>query len=262
MKFIKSDDIAVIDDFRKKLYTRFVGPLDAMWELLHIPSSASYLIENETVTIGHCCIDEEGQLLQMFLQNEYKHLMNNAIEELIEVKLITGARLSSIEPISFNACLVHSKSTIENTSCFHYSGSPSANQPLLNIELVSEEDIPAIKDFLLSQLGFDDNFGYTENLVSRKEIYQIRESNIILATSECRLSDTQPDFADLGVIVNKSYQGKGMATQILRQQAKRVVEMNRRPICSTTPDNIASKKAIERAGFYRAHIIFDMDFTN
>ena len=58
----------------------------------------------------------------------------------------------------------------------------------------------------------DDTFGYTENLVARKEIFMLTESNIIIATSECRMSVSQTEIADLGIIVNHDFQGKGLAT--------------------------------------------------
>ena len=46
----------------------------------------------------------------------------------------------------------------------------------------------------------DDTFGYTENLVARKVIFMVKESDVIIATRECRMSDTQPEIADLGII--------------------------------------------------------------
>lgn len=260
MKFIKTENTATINEFRIKLYQKFTAPMDAMWEALYIASSQAYLIENETQTIGYCCIDDQNSLLQLFLSEEKNHLIDSIVQSLVESKLISSAKLSSIEPVSFNACLSNSKSIQTNTLCFQYSNKPLENKYPLNIDLVSKENIPAIKAFLKDQISFDDNFGYTENLVERKEFYMVKESDNIIATSECRLSDSQPEFADLGVIVNKDYQGKGIATQVLQLQAKRVQEANRKPICSTTVDNIASRKAIEKAGFYCSHIIFDISF--
>ena len=130
----------------------------------------------------------------------------------------------------------------------------------LNVELVSQTDILKIKSFLKQQIGMDDTFGYTENLVNRQEIYMVKEADEIIATSECRWSDTQPEIADVGIIVGKNHQGKGIATQVLQLQANRVIEAKRKPICSTTMDNIASQKAIKKAGFYCSNIIFDIQF--
>jgi predicted acetyltransferase len=181
-------------------------------------------------------------------------------KQIIQSKLISLASLSAIEPVSFNACLFFSKSIKANTFLYQYSNRPSENELILMVEPVLKEDISGVKTFLKEQIGFDDTFGYTENLVERKEIYLLKESGVIIATSECRLSDSQAEVADLGIIVNKDYQGKGIATQVLKQQILRAREKNRKPICSTTVDNLASQKAIEKAGFYRSNIIFDMSF--
>ncbi len=188
--------------------------------------------------------------------------MDKAITSLIATGFISSARLSSSEPVVFNSCLFHSKSIKANTLCFQHSNKIIKNRASLNLQLVSKDDIPAIKIFLKEQVGMEDTFGYTENLVARKEIYLIKESNVIIATSECRMSDTQPEVADLGIIVKRDHQGRGIATQVMQMQANRVLDSNRRPICSTTLDNIASRKAIERSGFYCSNIIFDIKFTD
>ena len=186
--------------------------------------------------------------------------MHNAIGLLVEAELIKSASLSSNEPIAFNACLLHSKSIRPNTFCFQHLNKAIEVKSSLNIRLVAVEDIPNVKTFLKEQVGMEDTFGYTENLVARKEIYLLMENGVIVATSECRRSDSQLKIADIGVIVNRDHHGKGIATQIIKQQVNRVLNVNRKPICSTTIDNIASRKAIEKAGFYCSNVIFDINF--
>lgn len=260
MKFIKTDNTSDIDEYREELYLRFTAPLDAMWEQLYIASSQHYLINEDEKNIGYCCIDDKGCLLQIFLNEAYNYLMDKVVLSLIESKLISSASLSAIEPVSFNACLFFSKSIKANTFLYQYSNRPLEKGGYLKVEPVLKEDISIVKTFLKEQIGFEDTFAYTENLVERKEIFLLKESGVIVATSECRLSDSQAGVADLGIIVNKDYQGKGIATQVLKQQVLRAREANRKPICSTTVTNLASQKAIERAGFYRSNIIFDISF--
>jgi len=262
MKFIKTDVTPAIHEFRSELYRRFSAPIDGMWEKLFIASSQHYLIINEGQNIGYCCIDDKNSLNQLYLCSESNYLMDRVVQTLVELKLISSAKLSSIEPVSFNACLANSKSVQINTFCFQHLNSPLEREFTLNVELVSKENTQAVRVFLKDQIGFDDNFGYVENLVKRKEQYMIRESGIIIATGECRLSDSQVGFADIGVVVNKDFQSKGLGTQVLQQLVKRAQQANRMPICSTTYDNIASKKAIEKAGFYCSHIIFDIEFID
>lgn len=262
MKFVKTENNETINNFRVKLYSKLVAPIDAMWEQLYIGSSQHFLIVNNSGTIGYCSIDSEKSLKQIFLLGDFNYLMSNTIKRLIDEELIISASLSSNEPNSFNACLFHSNSVKTNTFCFEYSDRPVENKPEMNVKCVTQEDISDIKAFFKNQIEFDDTFGYTENLVQRKELYLVKEDDTIIATSECRMSDSQKKIADVGIIVNKEFQGKGIATQILKQQAKRAQKVNRKPICSTTLDNTASKRAIEKAGFYCSNIIFDISFTN
>jgi predicted acetyltransferase len=260
MNFMKTDNTSIVNGLRAKLYQKFIAPIDAMWELLYISSAQPYLIENEDHTIGYFCVNDEGCLLQLFLLEEFLSKMDEVVVNLISSGLIRSASLSAIEPVSFNACLNHSESIQANTYCFQHSNKPIDLKPDYFLELVSIDDIPTVKAFLKEQIGMDDTFGYTENLVLRKEILMVRESDLIIATSECRLSDSQPDIADLGIIVNRDYQGQGIATQVMKMQINRVLKANRKPICSTTVDNQASQRMIGKAGFYCSNIIFDINF--
>ena len=260
MNFIKTDDTTIINKYRKELYQQFSTAIDGMWEVVYIASSQAYLIKNKNQNIGYCCINIEGSLTQVFLCEGHNYLMDKVIQSLIESKLISSAKLSSIDPISFNTCLAYSKSVDVNTYCFQYSNQQKVDQELLKMALVSQEEINTIQKFFKDQVAFDDNFGYTENLVQRKELYVFKDSNQIIATGECRLSDSQVEFADIGVIVNRDFQKKGLGTKVLRCMTQKAQEANRQPICSTTFDNIASKRAIEKAGFFCSHIIFDINF--
>jgi len=260
MKFRKSNVTNTIGAFRIKLYQTLTAPIDAMWEQLYVDSSQHYLIKNSDYTLGYCCINEEGCLIQIFLETEFRRNMHKVIEELIKSKLVSSASLSSNEPIGFNACLFHSKSIQTNTFCFAHLNSTIEVNSALSVQLASSEHIPSIKAFLKDQVGMDDTFGYTENLVNRKEIFMVLESGVLIATSECRMSDSQPETADLGIIVNRDYQGKGIATQVMQMQVNRVLKAGRKPICSTTLENIASRKVIEKSGFYCSNIIFNITF--
>ncbi|PCJ65284.1 MAG: GNAT family N-acetyltransferase [Bacteroidetes bacterium] len=260
MNFTKTDNTNTINNLRSQLYQTLIAPIDAMWEQLYIGSSQHYLIEQDDSTIGYCCIDDNKSLVQIFLGEEYNSNMQQVISRLIESKLIASASLSSNEPIAFNACLSLSQSITTNTFCFEHTNTIRDVESTLQVDLVTTKDIPSIKAFLKEQVGMDDTFGYTENLVERKEIFMIQESNTLIATSECRMSNSQPEVADIGIIVHSDYQSKGIATQIMQLQVNRVLEAKRRPICSTTSDNKASRRMIEKSGFHCTNTIFDITF--
>lgn len=262
MNFTKTDNTETINNLRSQLYQKLTAPIDAMWEQLYIRSTQHYFIENNNKTFGYCCINDEGCLVQIFLLEAYNLKIEIVITALIDSKLISAASLSSNEPISFNTCLALSKGIKANTFCFEHANTPIDIAPAMKLELVTTDDIPSVKAFIKEQVGMDDTFGYTENLVSRKEIFMVNEAGVIIATSECRMSDSQPEIADLGIIVNRNFQGKGIATQVMQMQVNRVLKANRKPICSTTLDNVAARKAIEKSGFYCTNIIFDISLSD
>lgn len=260
MKFVEVDDLDLVNPLRTQLYSRLKNPVDGMWENLYIAQSTHYLVKMDDDTAGYFCVDSDKSLLQIFLVDKYINIFEDVISKLISYKIVKSASLSAIDPNSFNICLLYSQSIEPNTYLFEYLDPEFSIDYSLDIEIATEKDIPEIINFMKEQIYFDDTFGYTKNLVEREEFYMIHKGDTLIAISEIRLSDTQTEYADLGVVLSKDYRGKGKATKILYQQAQRAIKLGRKPICSTTFNNTGSKKAIEKAGFYISNIIFDLKF--
>jgi len=262
INFNKSEVTKEIINYRKELYTSFVTPLDGMWEALYIANATSYLIENKGCEIGYCCIDVDRSLNQIFLKDSHRYLMNTVVAELINTSMIISAHLSSIEPISFNTCLLFSKSIQTNTINYTFSSVQEKNVSagILSLNKATIHEGDKIRAFFKKEIGFDDSFGYTVNLIQRGEIYIVEEEGGIIATGECRLSDSQPAYADVGMVVKNTNRKKGLGTKVLFELVNIALKNKREPICSTTVDNLASQKAIERAGFYNSHTVFKMNF--
>jgi predicted acetyltransferase len=257
----KKSEHADIQSFRQVYYQQIIAPLDSMWESLYIQQSTPYLIQLEEIEIGFCCIDSEKSITQAYIQSSHQYLMQAVITQLIKEKLANSAKLSSIEPISFNAALYLSKS-IEKDS-INYQYIPAQTQQTvanLSLQLGQKADADKLRAYMKEEFGFDDNFGYTDERIERQEIYYLSDSEGVLATGECRLSDSQPRFADIGMSVRANQRGKGVATNVLAQLVQLAKNQNRIPICSTTVGNIAAQKAIVRAGFSPSHIIFRINF--
>jgi len=262
INFCQSELTDTVIQYRKQLYSNFIASLDGMWEALYIANATVYLIKNKEEEIGYCCIDQDKGLNQLFLIDAHRYLMNTVVTELINKCLIISAHLSSIEPTLFNTCLLSAKSIQANTINYTFSSEQEkrVGTDVLNLNKATTLDADRIRAFFKEEIGFDDSFGYTDNLIQRGEIYVVEEGNVVLATGECRLSDSQPEYADVGMVVKQHNRKKGLGTRVLSELVNIALENKRKPICSTTVDNIASQKAIERAGFYNSHIVFKMSF--
>jgi len=262
IKFIKSEITEEVLDYRKQLYNSFTAPLDGMWEALYIANATNYLIKYEGKEIGYCCIDQDKSLNQLFLKESHRYLMKTIVAELINRSVIILAHLSSIEPTVFNTCLLFSKAIEANTINYTFSSVQEKNVSagILNLNKATIHEGDKIRAFFKEEIGFEDSFGYTENLIKRGEIYIVEEENVIIATGECRLSDSQPEYADVGMVVKNTNRKKGLGASVLSELLTIALKRKRKPICSTTVDNVAAQKAIERAGFYNSHTVFKMNF--
>lgn len=262
ISFSQSESTETIINYRKQLYTSFITPLDGMWESLYIANATSYLIKNEGEEIGYCCVDQDKSLNQLFLKDSHRYLMNTVVTELINKGLIVSVHLSSIEPTLFNTCLLFAKSIQANTINYTFSSEQEkrVGTGILNLNKATTLDADRIRAFFKAAIDFEDSFGYTENLIQRGEIYVVEKDNVVIATGECRLSDTQPTYADVGMVVKQHNRKKGLGTRVLSELVNIALENKRKPICSTTVDNIASQKAIEKAGFYNSHTVFKISF--
>ena len=102
--------------------------------------------------------------------------------------------------------------------------------------------------------------GYIANLVARGELFALRRGGELIGTGECRVSETQPPYADLGVIVGRDHRRQGVASHILRWLKDHCYGRDLDPICSTTVDNIGAQKAIVRAGFLSRQRMVEVSF--
>ena len=106
--------------------------------------------------------------------------MKTIISELVSQKKMSGAKLSSIEPISFNAALELSYSNKIDTINYCYSETRQTKCNEISLIHAKKSDLDRIKQFYKIEGGFDDQFGYVENIIKRNELYmcEINEENV------------------------------------------------------------------------------------
>lgn len=83
----------------------------------------------------------------------------------------------------------------------------------------------------------------------------------MVATGECIPSQTQPPYADVGMVAARAYRGRGLGSSMLMRLKQYCYAAGWQPICSCAADNHASKKAIEKAGFISEHSMVTMMFS-
>lgn len=264
-------DIAALSELKSQYLKGTTAPLDGMWLFGFLPMAKQIAFIDEGEILGYCCVNAEGYLLQLFVKPELIQRSGVIFRALITggfpgLEPIKGVYVSTAEPQMLSLCVdVFSAFEVQ---ALMYQLAPEGARPTGDVDVTLEPLEPSQLEeaiaFCLENIGAPEEWlrGYLGNLISRRELNGLWRDGRLVATGECRgHDDAQTQYADLGMIVAKGERGKGIATQVLRRLVEISQAKGLAPICSTDMANIASQKAITRAGFFSYNRIlrFDVD---
>lgn len=253
----------------KAAYLRsLVAPMDGMWESGLIPRAPHWEIHLDDHLTGFCVITDEGALLQLHLRPECQAAAKGVLDFLRSEHGVRKAVVSTVDPWFLSFALDRHESVTVHTLMYDLPGSPApsstdASKP--DLVRLDPESLDAAVDLQVACLAGNEALrewllDYSGRLITRGELLLLRSDEAWLGLGEFRRSETQPGVVDVGMMVSPGHRRQGWATEILRRLARQALDEGLRPICSTTVDNIASRTAIERAGFVPRHRILDVCF--
>ena len=254
-------------ELRKSFYNSLTSPFDGMWDELVHDHGQLWGFYDEDQLIGYCSKDDEGQLINFFLKENYANQKVELFKRVLFLLEIRYAIVSTNNPDFLVVSLEKSKNMkvhsylFENTKDVDGVGShqildsfkfePANKDDFENLVLFCEKNIEADTGWLKM---------YLERLMDRNEIYLLKNKDQIIASCEIRKSDTQQGIIDLGVIVDHAYRKKGIGSALMAAGRKMSLKQNLDPICSCEQQNIGSKKMIENAGFTSTNMILKITF--
>ncbi len=257
---VTNDDIAAL---RADYLAKLAAPFDGMWEAF-AGMATPWAFSVDGKLVGFAAVNGERQILQFFLRNEFD--ARDLFARLIGEQDVKGAVVPSCDTQALALALDHQKSL--KTAAIMYDF--PAKAPNAPAQFPADTEFTPVTPVMLDQavqfahqtLGASEEWlnGYFAGLVSRHELFALWQDGQIIATGECRVSDTQQGIADVGMVVGKNNRRSGIATNVLRALAEEARAKALQPICSTETSNIGAQKAITRAGFVSTHRILDITF--
>ncbi len=241
------------------------APLDGMWETFADIANHYQITKNDR-PMGYCAVNEDRKLLQFYtdVTCDAAEAYNAAVESLdIQGAIVPTSdslglalALDFQHSISINALMYRFPASVPRPAAVFPEGTRFDVLDTLHLERAvafAHETLGASKAWLDS---------YFSGLLVRNELFGLWQNDQIVATGECRLSDSQPLYADVGMVVGKKHRGQGLATNLLRKLVSVAENKGRIAICSTEQSNIGAQKAISRAGFLCQHRILEIDFQS
>lgn len=248
----------------KKAYLKNLSsPKDGMWQTFTTMAD-HHAIKTEGEVIGYFAINPEQTLLEFFLHDghDQQKIFNNILTEM----KVSGAVTSTAEPAFQSLCLDHQKKITASAMMFHVNENSNIQKSefadSMTFRLATTAQLETAVDFAHVTIGADRNWlsGYYTDRIKRGELYGLWQDGKLIAAGECRLSDTQKPYADVGMIVSQDHRGRGLATNILRALLIKCQKEKLKAICSTEIENIAAQKAIIHAGFTSHNRIIMVEF--
>jgi RimJ/RimL family protein N-acetyltransferase len=263
VKKIESTD--VLSELKKRYMQQTTAPLDGMWLTGFVPMANHFGFYEDNQLVGFCCANDEGYLLQFFVNRNYQNQSSQLFESIVhgddsQAGPIKGAFVSTAEPHYLSLCLDRFSKFEVNSLMYQLDDRRDEQPPeaALTMPTVQSEQLTGAVEFATAAIGAPAEWlsGYYANLIHRQELFGVWENGQLIATGESRgYDDYQTQYADVGVIVAQSQRGNGMATKILRQLVNLNEANGLKSICSTEKTNVAAQKAIGRAGFFASNRI-------
>jgi len=242
------------------------APLDGMWLDGFVPQAQHYTFCNSESLVGYCCVNSDGFLLQFYVQESHADqrasLFHSVVTSTISgVTPVRGAFASTAEPHYLSLCLDNFKRHSVHAIMYELGNNTPPNPSGFQLTPLTSRHLEAAVEFVMKNTGAPEAWlrGYLATLIDRRELTGYWEGDDLIAYGELRKSSgLQPGICDLGVIVDKSRRGTGLATRTLKQLIQNTLARGMQPICSTEKGNIAAQKAICKAGFAARNLILKL----
>lgn len=263
---IQLKDFNTIQQLRDDYLSTLTAPTDGMWEGAVIADSAFWIIQDEDQFAGYYCVGADNYLLCFYLLERYQHRAQDIFRWIIATNNIQYAIASTIEPLYHSLCLDLQINSTPHTYLFHDHKriEPPSNPGISSFRKAEERELNEIMRFYQANIEGASEWieEFLRKRLKRAELFVVYDQQTLIATGECIPSQKQPPYADLGMVVARSYRGRGVGSFTLMQLKKHCYAADWKPICSCSVDNYASKKAIEKAGFISEHQMVKITFSS
>ncbi len=255
----------VIQQLRDDYPHTLVAPMDGMWESAVIAQAAFWEIQDRERHAGYFCLDSNNYLLRFHLVEDYQARAQDIFRWIVSAYDIEHAIASTIEPLYFSLCLDVGKSIALHSYLFRDNTCVELSSDLSN-SIFRKADKGELGDIARFYRAHTEGSGewieaFLRERLTREELFCLYDRQVLVATGECIPSQTQPPYADLGMVVAQSHRGRGLGSSMLIHLKKHCYEAGWTPICSCAANNRASKRAIEKAGFISEQSMVTITFA-
>lgn len=249
------------DDYQRTL----IAPMDGMWERTVIAGATFWELQDREQHVGHFYLGADHELLRFHVVEPYRAQAQEIFRWVVSMYGIQQAMTSTIEPLYCSLCQALQRSSTLQNYLFrdHQRIEGSSDPGTSSFRKADKTELADLVRFYRANTEGSGGWieGFLDERLKREELFVLSDGQSVVATGECIPSQSQPPYADLGMVVAQAYRGRGLGSFMLIQMKHHAYAAGWKPICSCAASNRASKKAIERAGFISEHCMVQICFA-
>ncbi len=258
IKINKIQSEATIAELKQVYNQNSPYPIDSFWDAVIIGQTPFYEIEIQGRVVGHCGVSDTGQLVRLQLDDEGWGHAPQIIKTLIDEYRVEEALVATFESSLLAACIDAQKKI--STHCFLWNDQQRVEPPAppfddLSFRHATMNDLDTITDHF--ETPFE---GYYEGVIDRQQLFVFYSGSALLGAGECRRNQGQIQFGEVGIMVVPEHRRKGIATYVLAQLKQVCYQTGITPIALCDVENIASQRALKKAGFVSRQRILSIHF--
>jgi GNAT superfamily N-acetyltransferase len=246
-------------NLHKEYIKTLAEPIDGYWENVTIGRSECYEITYDEKVVGHFFVSLDKTLVQFHVSKEYCTYATEIFEYVIKSDIVENAAVSTKEPEFLSLCLDYQKNVVADAYLFTDSKKVKCELDgfrNLSFRLAQRVDIDTIRS--KCEAAFE---GYHEDLIKNDQLFVLYDGDSLLGIGEFRITKSNEQFGDIGMIVVEEYRRKGVGTYIITKLKEHCYKNKLKPMACCDIKNRASKKTLERSGFISNHRIILIRFN-
>lgn len=269
------DNSDQIEELQASYLRGLVFPMDSYWESAVVGRAPHWQIEVDDQQAGYFAArTDDKRLLQFTVTDRFLPMASELFAFVVSRDRVQTASAGTFEPAYLAHCLDHQQRVEVRSYLFqdHRRVEPILDSyPSAQFRLAAAVDAERLATFYSQNdeyedteailTGFGSRLNYAQRLIDQEQVFVLVKENELLGVGECRLSASQPPYADLGMITAKQHRRQGIGAFILARLKQECYRRNAKPICSCAADNLPSRKTIEKAGFITQHRLLDIQFS-
>lgn len=248
--------LAALTPEREAHFARLAEGPDLYLELL-LHRGTAYRIGWDNRPAGYCLLSEDARIAELDLPRDAWSAKAELFAALVERLEVRGARCFSFDPLLLGLCIERGWTASVEGALFRdlLDEVPPVQRDDLRLRPATTADLEQI---LPHREGVFESEDECRAWIAGGRVSVLERDGAFLGTGLLtRIWASRPEH-DLGVMVHPDHRGRGYASHVLRALKRRCLDLGLRPIAGCHAENLASARALHRAGFASQHALFKL----